>query len=679
MSSTRALKISEQEVERVRNEYEAVLNAISEGVHWVGVEGLIRFENPAAAKMLGYEVSELIGKSAHQVMHHHRADGSIFPVAECSIYATLRDGVSRHVENEVFWRKDGTSFAVEYTCTPTRDAAGCPNGSVVTFIDATARNKFQDAIQNARLAAESANRAKSEFLGNMSHEFRTPLNGVIGMSEQLLGGPLDPDQRNCLNLIRLSGESLLIVANNILDFSKVESGKLRLEVSDFDLRRLIDEVVELFKSEAKTKGLNFAVTVKHEVPGDVRGDPGRLRQVLSNLIGNAVKFTAQGEVSLGVSLFAETKSNVGLHFEIRDTGAGIEPEAQARLFEAFSQADASDTRKYGGSGLGLAISKRLVELMKGKMSFQSEFGKGSTFRFDVELGKKSSQTQTLSHRDLKGLHVLIVSDNDADREMIASYTNSWNMRSVCVSNGDEAMKVLRRSVVDDPYELAILDFQYPNAEGLELKRVIRGEPLLAAVKLLITVPEGCRFETAKIKTPGNTNLVAKPIEPERMLEQVGEVMSGAVVKRAKQIALSGSMPKRYREVLNKKEIKILLAEDNRINQMVFLGVLQKLGYGATLAINGVEALNAMSKDEYDIIFMDCQMPEMDGYEATRQIRKGKWHQPRIIAITANVMAGDAEVCRGVGMDDYMSKPVRIEKLCEMLERWLPKGGATVKG
>jgi len=667
-----ALTSAERELERFRGEFESILNSISEGVHWLGPEGIIRFENPAAAKMLGYEVTELLGKPAHPVMHHHRADGSHFPVEECSIYATLRDGKTRSVGNEVFWRKDGTSFFVQYTCTPTRDAKGQLNGSVVTFIDITERKKFQEAIQNARLAAEASSRAKSEFVGNMSHEFRTPLNGVIGLSEQLLSSALDSKQREWANMIRVSGESLLVVANNILDFSKIEAGGLAIECADFDLRELIDQVVDLFKATAQGKGLKLETIVGPEVPRHLRGDAGRLRQILSNLLGNALKFTSEGEVGLTVAPMEQSADDVVLSFEVRDTGIGIEPAAQAKLFEAFTQADSSHTRKYGGSGLGLAISLRLVELMKGKLGCESAPGMGSRFTFEVPFKKKPASAVTKAHKDLKGVHILVVSGDAAHRETLVGSLNSCSMRSVCVAHAAEAMNLLRKSVVDDPYEIAILDGHTAVAESLDLARTIRGEPLLASLKLMLLVPPDSKVDAGAVKAAGIATVVPGSAPQERLLKQLTEIMSAELVQRTRQIALSGSLPKQYREIRQKKEIKILLAEDNRINQMVFLGVLQKLGYGADLAINGVEAVKAMTKADYDVIFMDCQMPEMDGYEATRQIRAGKWHQPRIIAITANIMHGDDEKCRGAGMDDYLAKPVRIEKLREMLERWLPR-------
>jgi CheY-like chemotaxis protein len=396
-----------------------------------------------------------------------------------------------------------------------------------------------------------------------------------------------------------------------------------------------------------------------------------LRQVINNLVGNAIKFTAQGEVVLTVTALTETITDAVLRFEVRDTGIGIDAAAQARLFEAFSQGDGSTTRKYGGTGLGLAISKRLIHLMKGKIGVESAPEKGSTFWFQVEFGKQVSQGEPISPRDLAGLHVLIVDDNETNREIMIHYTRAWNMRSACAASGEEALKMLRRAAVDDPYELAILDMQMPQMDGLMLARTIRGEPLFALVRLVMLTSLGNDLDASELDASGVAACVLKPVQQGRLLDRLTEVMTGPVVKRAKQIAASGRLPKRYQQGPEKKEIKILLAEDNRINQMVSLNLLQKLGYRAALAMNGVEVLKALDEAPYDLILMDCQMPEMDGYEATRQIRSGKWPQPRIVAMTANVMKGDDEICRAAGMDDYIGKPVRKEKLREILERWLP--------
>jgi CheY-like chemotaxis protein len=451
----------------------------------------------------------------------------------------------------------------------------------------------------------------------------------------------------------------------------MEGGNLTLQPTDFVLREVIDQAVDLFRAEARTKGLAFTSNVTAEVPTQVSGDCTRLRQVLSNLLGNALKFTQKGEVILNVSPVAQSDAEVRLRFEVSDTGIGIEPQVQARLFEAFTQADGSNTRKYGGTGLGLAISKRIVELMNGQIGLASAPGQGSTFYFEVPLGKKAGPVVTTAPADLKGLHILLVSDNSSELQIMAGYVKAWSMRNDSAKNSDEAIQLLRKSVVDDPFEIALLDFHSSVNDSLSLARNIRREPLLNSVKLVLVAPRDRQPDPAVVKAAGISVVLARPVQEQQLSTQLVEVMAGILAQRTRQIALSGSLPKQYREIRQKKEIKILLAEDNKINQMVFLGVLQKLGYGADLANHGLEAVKAMSKAEYDVIFMDCQMPEMDGYEATRQIRAGKWHQPRIIAITANIMHGDDEKCRGAGMDDYMAKPVRIERLREMLDRWLP--------
>ena len=460
--------------------------------------------------------------------------------------------------------------------------------------------------------------------------------------------------------------------NDILDFSKIEAGKLNLEIINFDLREAIDNIMDLLAAQAHSKGLELLAFVQSDVSTHLRGDPGRLRQVINNLVGNAIKFTSRGEVSLSVSVRTETSSRVVLRFEVRDTGIGINPAGQAKLFEAFTQADGSTTRKFGGTGLGLAISKQLILLMNGTIGVESAAGKGSTFWFHAEFEKQVDQVEPISPQDLQGLHILIVDDNATNREIMIHYARAWTMRSACASGGEEALKMLREAAVDDPYELAVLDMQMPLMDGLTLAREIKKDPFIAAVRLVMLTSLGNDMNPAQLEAAGIVACLNKPVQQTRLLNRLVEVMQEPIVMRARQIAASGRLPKQYRQVPEKKEIKILLAEDNRINQMVSLKLLQNLGYSATLAINGAEVLKALDKAAFDLILMDCQMPEMDGYEATRQIRAGQWPQPRIVALTANAMQGDGELCLAAGMDDYLTKPIRIERLRAVIELWLPR-------
>jgi two-component system sensor histidine kinase/response regulator len=648
--------------------YRSIFENAIEGIFQTTPSGQYLNVNPALAKMYGYDsVEELIERLT-------RIDNQLYvdPTRrEGFVRAMEVNGVVRGFESEIY-RKDRSIIWISENARAVRDGSGKIEYYEGMVEDITERKRLERELVASKSAAEAASRMKSEFLANMSHEIRTPLNGVIGMTDLLLMTSLDPEQHNFANTIRISGESLLIVVNDILDFSKIEAGKLDLEIINFDLREAIDNIMDLLAAQAHSKGLELVAFVNPGVPTHIRGDPGRLRQVINNLVGNAIKFTPQGEVVLTVSALTETVSDAVLRFEVRDTGIGIDPEAQARLFEAFSQADGSTTRKYGGTGLGLAISKRLIHLMNGKIGLESAPGKGSTFWFHVEFGKQVGLGEPISPKDLGGLHVLIVDDNATNREIMTHYTHAWKMRSACASSGEEALRMLRQAAVDDPYELAILDMQMPQMDGLMLARAIKKEPLFTAVRLVMLTSLGNDLDASELKASGIVACVLKPVQQARLLNRLTEVMSGPVVTRAKQIAASGRLPKRYRQSPEKKEIKILLAEDNRINQMVSLHLLQKLGYSATLAINGVEVLKALDEAPYDLILMDCQMPEMDGYDATRHIRAGKWTQPRIVAMTAHVMKGDDELCRAAGMDDYMSKPVRIEKLREIIERWLPQ-------
>ena len=533
------------------------------------------------------------------------------------------------------------------------------------------RQRATADLEKVHLELLEANRLQSEFLANMSHEIRTPMNGVVGVTDLLLMTELTQEQRELVRTVRISGESLLVILNDILDFSKIEAGKLELNPIDFDLREIVNDMMDLLAPLAHGKRLELAALVRPEVPLLLVGDPGRLRQIFNNLLGNAVKFTAQGEVVLTVSLASETSSHATLTFEIRDTGIGIDAKVQPRLFQAFSQADGSNTRKYGGTGLGLAICKKLVELMNGNIEFTSEMGSGSSFSFTIEFKKQVVPAPPPPSRDLSHLRILVVDDNATSRQILGQHTRSWKVRSDAASSGREALKVLHDAIVNDPYQLVILDMRMPEMDGLTLARSIKRDPALASTHLIMLTSLGDSFESGEVEQSGIEACVSKPVKGPRLFDSIFEVLSGgAPPTPERRRALTGSL--KLRGDPTGKPVRILLAEDNTINQKVAVKMLRGLGYGADIAGNGLEALAALERRAYDLILMDCQMPELDGYETTRRIReRPDFASVRIVALTANSMSGENLKCLEVGMDDYLSKPVRLEALRDILLRWLP--------
>jgi two-component system, sensor histidine kinase and response regulator len=664
---------AEAEAERQRVILQTVLAGLSEGVVVADRKGQLKFFNPMARKLLGIGPGEEAASRWSPCEHLLRVDSKTpFTPEELPLVRAVK---GEAVDNVPMLVRTDDSPGERILNVTARPLWGRFEGGVVVLHDITDRKNSELALEQARDAAEAANRAKSEFLANMSHEIRTPMNGIIGMTELLLDTDLSPEQRESLGMVMTSAEALMTVINDILDFSKIEAGKLELDPIEFNVRDLLEDTLKTLAFRAHRAGLELACDIADDVPEALLGDPGRLRQVLVNLIGNAIKFTEEGEIIVGARRKQATGDGCRVEFSVTDTGIGVPPEKRTAIFEPFSQADGSTTRRFGGTGLGLTISARIVALMGSRIEVDSDAGKGSNFHFEADFGLvtlDAGRPNADETTDLRGIPVLVVDDNATNRRILAGILRTWGLRPRTVGSGPLAIEELKRAVTSGrPYRLMLVDQVMPSMDGFTLIDELSRSPGLAPPTVMMLTSVDHQTDGARCRRLKLAAYLVKPVKA----KELKAALRSALKSRPKEPPLPAppaeqAQPAADADYGDERPLRILLAEDNPVNQRVALDLLEKYGHSVSVAGNGKQALETLAGERFDAVFMDIEMPEMNGFETTRAIRAEEVvtmrHIP-IVAMTAHARASDRERCLAAGMDEYLSKPIQTTELVRVLE------------